>query len=108
MKLERPEGLTDKEWDRCLPLTDELAFEAAMVLWEAHTPDNNRGAVQSRHDMMSLIGPLHIGWTVAVLADRGLEPFDWEFTPWFLINCTQGGFDLQPDWVSMCRGDISQ
>ena len=104
------------------PLTDPLRMEAAMVIWEAALeqdgcPDGDLaalrdavGAVQSRHLMMDLVTPLHIGWHVherAAGADT-LCPFDWEFTPWFLADCVEidpelGAVSLRPDWLDRCR-----
>lgn len=114
------------------PLTDTLRMEAAMVLWEAviealeweavihrRAPGDGAsltevrdvvGTVELRHRVMPFVEALHIGWHVHVMAagaDR-LDPFDWEFTPWFLSSCVIAEGDdrrlsLQPDWLERCR-----
>jgi hypothetical protein len=102
------------------PMTETLAYEAAMCLWEAVIDEDgnpslpshikshrlNVGTAQMRHDMMPFVGPLHIGWAVCDL-DKN-HPFDWGFTPWFLANCvhldeTMTNLFLAADWLDRCR-----
>ena len=104
------------------PMTDTLRMDAAMVLWEAaiyafsalgpQPLDDHRarvGSVQTRHDLMALVEPLHIGWHVHQIAAGHdlMAPFDWEFAPWFLFTCTDvdeaTGITLKTGWLDLCR-----
>lgn len=112
------------------PMTPELLMEAAMCLWEAwmeaetgsaHHQTMNLydayrdevGTVQLRHDLMRLVPAVHIGWSVYSTAYVSaatdmpcLDPFDWEFVPWFLENCVEIDprfLSLRPGWLDLCR-----
>lgn len=102
--------LTIEESKRCSwPMTDTLRMEAAMCLWEAvleedRFPEHRQkvGAVQFRHDIMTLVEPLHVGW--AVCDGEKHCPFDWEFCPWYLDNCVDPeDLTLFPNWLELCR-----
>ena len=108
-----------------------------MVLWEAFldiegaeelTGENHRfndlrdklGTINTRHSLMPLVYPLHIGWHVYELAIRPspesseLVPFDWSFAPWFLNNCVSvqpeqtATITLHDDWLDQCRAAARQ
>ena len=115
--------LTDSERASLVwPMTPELMMEAAMTLWEAvlegeiiedqklalRAYKDRVGTVQLRHDIMTIVPMLHIGWQVHWIAAEGdLCVFDWEFVPWFLNACADidltNGLTVKPDWLAKCR-----
>ena len=119
----RPRTTAEEDASLIWPPTPELRMEGAMVLWEAIVEawgydaeamagllehKEKVGSVQMRHDLMPIVDMLHVGWHIHQLAagDEAMVPFDWEFTPWFLINCveaTGGVLSCKGGWEDACR-----
>ena len=122
MEYEQIEKLADEvgaEW----PMSRELELEGAMVLWEEmldvrakekspyESPMgqfwDNLGTVSVRHEIMPLIGPLHVAWHVHYQNNGDMVSYDWEFTPWFLKECVtwhaRHGAKVRPDFLDRAR-----
>lgn len=101
---------------------EDVLRENAMCLWEAFL-DLRAGGQKDQPllKMLDQVGTASLryalagnkevlvasehGWEIA--SEHGFEdPFDWEFCPWFLVNCIEvDGFDLKmkADWQELCR-----
>lgn len=107
-----PDRITAWAWD----VNPNMGqWEAALYAFDGRGPDTlddhraRVGAVQTRHDLMALVEPLHMGWHVHQLAAGHdlMVPFDWEFAPWFLFACIEvdeaTGITLKTGWLDLCR-----
>lgn len=113
---------TEEEAKGFLELTEAGLLDSAMSLWEAITtaPDGSylwtkfeavrevNGTCSIREDIAKLARAAHYGWLIAHMDGHGYdEAFDWEFCPWFLLECCDwradvGSVILRPDWIDRC------